>query len=248
MKLARISVWALAVCGLLASTAMAQRGVGNNAGVARQTVRPEVVPLTGKVVGVETGPCEDTTGHALAGSHFLMETSDGETLNIHLGPAGAVGFATKELAQGKEVQVEAFRTEAMKKGHYAACTITSGDQKITLRDATLRPVWTGGQRSTGGRGAAANVNSRRAGAGQGRGGNGRGGYGQGGARGYGSAYAGAGGYRYGYGNRSGRGQGYGGGRGQGYGRGRGQGGGYGAATGQCPRFNAGNVTPQPQAE
>lgn len=222
MKKAIISVWALAVCGLLASTAMAQRGVGNDAGVARQAVRPEVVALTGKVVRVETGPCQNTTGRAFVGSHFLMETSDGQTLNIHLGPAGVVDFAAKELAPGKEVRVQAFRTEAMKEGHYTACKITCGDRTVTLRDETLRPAWAGGPQLGVARPAQADVASPPMGAGRGRGGHGRG-YGRGNGRGYGR----------GYGNGWGRGQG---------------GTGYGIATGQCPRFNAWNPAAETKAD
>ncbi len=235
MKLARISVWALAVCGLLASTAMAQRGTKGGTGVARQATRPEIVTLTGTVVGVETGPCENTTGRAYVGTHFVMKSSEGDTLNIHLGPAGVVDSVAKKLAQDKEVQVEAFRTEAMKEGHYAACKITSGEETVTLRDDLLRPTWAGSQASGARQGNSAGMSSRGRGAGWGRGA-----YGQGNGRGYGNAYAGRGGRAGGYG------YGYGAGRGRGYGRG--QGAGYGAAAGQCPWFSTGSPTWQPKAE
>lgn len=233
MKLARISVWTLAMCGLLASTAMAQRGTKGGTGVARQATRPEVVTMAGTVVGVETGPCENTTGRAYVGTHFLMKTSEGDTLNIHLGPAGVVDSVAKKLAQDKEVQVEAFRTEAMKEGHYAACKITCGEETVTLRDDLLRPTWAGGQASGARQGNSAGMSSRGRGPGRGRDA-----YGQGNGRGYGNAYAG----------RGGRGQGYETGRGQGAGRGRGQGAGYATATGQCPWGNAGRPTWQPKAE
>ena len=184
---------ALAVCGLTASTAMAQRGVGETSGVARQAVRPEVVVLTGKVVQVETGPCESTTGHAILGTHFLMVNSEGETLNIHLGPAEAVEFVAQELTKDKEVQVAAFRTEKMKQDHYVARTVTVGNRMVTLRDETLRPAWAAGRGGVG-QGRAAGVSGRGMGSGWQRGGNGTG---YGGGRGRGPGWGrgqGGGGY------------------------------------------------------
>ncbi len=223
MKWTKVTMLALAVCGLTASTAMAQRGVGEASGVARQAVRPEVVVLTGKVLQVETGPCENTTGRSILGTHFLMQNSEGETLNIHLGPAGAVEFVAKELAKDKEVRVEAFQTEAMKKDHYVARTLTLDDRMVTLRDETLRPAWAAGRGAVG-QGPAAGASGRGMGPGWQRGGYG-------------------GGYRGGYG------AGYRGGRGRGPGWGRGQGGvGYGIATGQCPRLGVWQPVPEVKPE
>jgi hypothetical protein len=193
MKWAKLTMSALAVSGLVCSTAMAQRGVGEAAGVARQAVLPEVIVLTGKVIQVETGPCENTTGYSVTGTHFLMEGPKGKTLNIHLGPAAGVEFIAKELTKGKEVKVEAFRTEEMKKNHYVARTVTSGARMATLRDEALRPLWAGGQRAADGRTWSANPPGRGAGAGWQRGGYG-GGYrgGRGGGPGWGRGQGGGG--------------------------------------------------------
>ena len=64
--------------------------MGQRTDVGRQVAKPKVVALAGTVLAVETGPCEKTTGRADIGSHFLLETSRGKKLNIHLGPAAAV--------------------------------------------------------------------------------------------------------------------------------------------------------------
>lgn len=193
MKRTRSGAIVLAIaCGLAASAAHAQRGVGDPTGVARQAVKPEGVSLSGKVLEVMTGPCENTTGRSPLGTHFLMKTEEGETLNIHLGPAVQVEFVAKDLSEGKNVQVRAFRTDKMEESHYVAQSLAYGDRTVQLRDDdTLRPVWAGGR---GARNRAAGV---------------RAGFGLG--RGWGAGY----GYRHGrgpgggYGQQRGRGPGWG---------------------------------------
>jgi hypothetical protein len=140
----RVLMLTLAVLGLAASAALAQRGVGDPAGVARSGVKLEIVTLSGKVLEVKTEPCANTTGRSPLGTHFLMKTAEGKTLNIHLGPAAMVEFAAKELVQDKAVKVQAFRTEKMKEEHYVAQTLSYDGRSVTLRDETLQPVWAGG--------------------------------------------------------------------------------------------------------
>ena len=50
-----------------------------------------VATLSGRLVEIKTGPCEQTTGPALVGTHLLVKNKKGETLNVHLGPEAAVG-------------------------------------------------------------------------------------------------------------------------------------------------------------
>jgi len=128
---------------VLTPQAHAQRGMGEQSGVARQIVKPEVVSLSGTVLEVKTGPCKLTTGRSYLGTHFMLETPEGESLNIHLGPATAVEFVTKELPVGATVTVKAFRTPKMPDKHYTAQTVVSGSSTIQLSDGNLRPVWTG---------------------------------------------------------------------------------------------------------
>ncbi len=213
MRWTRTAMVGLVACALTAPTALAQRGIGGTEGVARTTDLPDVVTLKGTVAKVETGPCENTTGRALTGTHLLMKGPKSKTLNIHLGPTATVAFVAKELTEGKKVKVEAFRTKQMEKNHYVACAITCDGRAVTLRDAMLRPAWAGGGIVADGPGQTARGAGR---AGQGMGpGRGRGGYGVG----------------------RGRGQGWELGRGQARGRGQG-GGGYRAGAAQCPQFGA----------
>lgn len=217
--------------GAWAPTASAQRGMGDPAGVAREPNKPEVVSLSGQVVGVETGPCAMSTGRASAGTHFLLKTEKGETLNVHLGPAPAVDFIADPLRAGTKVTVEAFHTEKMPQNHHVAQSLTIDGKTIRLRDEGLRPFWL--------QGPARSVD-REAGAGQPDAALPRWA-----PPGYTASPARAARPRYGRGAGPGQGRGYGQapgwGRGAGYGRGPayGRGAGYGGGAGWAPGHAAG---------
>jgi hypothetical protein len=132
------------LAGVLSPSAYAQKGVGDSAGVAQQPNKPELVSLSGEIVAVETKPCEKTTGHALVGTHILLKTAKGDTLNVHLGWAEAVEEITKQVTVGKKVTVAAFRTDKMPEGQYVAQSVTFDEKTVQLRDENLRPVWAGG--------------------------------------------------------------------------------------------------------
>jgi hypothetical protein len=121
---------------------LAQKGIGDSEGVARQTTKPKLITLEARVLEVKTGPCETATGKSPVGTHVFIRSGK-KKLNVHLGPADAMESVAKELSRGKEVKVEAFRTKAMDKGHYVARSITFDGRKVQLRDETLRPVWAG---------------------------------------------------------------------------------------------------------
>jgi hypothetical protein len=154
MRSLQTSMLTLILCGLAAPLALAQRGVGDPAGVARAGVKPAIATLSGTVLEVKTEPCTNTTGRFPLGTHFLLKTAEGQTLNIHLGPATMVETTAKELVRGKAVKVEVFRTEKMQEGHYVARTLTYGERTVTLRDETLQPVWAGGAGAGSARGGA----------------------------------------------------------------------------------------------
>ena len=243
----------LAVSALLwgvAECAYAQKGMGEPSGIARQAVKPEVVSLSGKVLAIKTGPCEATTGRATIGAHFLLETSKGKELNIHLGPAAVVNYVVRQLPIGKKVTVDAFRTAKMPENHYVAQALAFAGKSIQLRDQSLQPFWAQGNAVSRGRGnpQLGPGNVRGPGYGRGRGGgpgygrgpaSGRGygpglgpAYGRGTGRGQGAAYGR--GYGHGYGRGPASYRGYGPVFGPGYGRGaaRGQGAGYGRGLGR----------------
>ena len=140
------------LCAMAVPPALAQRGMGERAGVGQQVVKPKVISLSGKVLATETGPCEKTTGRAYVGSHFLLITPEGKQLNVHLGPADAVDDLVGRLTAGKKVTVHAFRTAKMTKNHYVAQSLKVDGTTIRLRDEGLRPLWAGGGRAWSGRG------------------------------------------------------------------------------------------------
>jgi len=136
------------VCGAPVTKASAQRGVGEPSGVARQAIKPDIVSLSGRLVEIKTGPCEKTTGRSPIGTHIVLETTKGETLNIHLGPEAAVADTVAQLTVGETVAVKAFRTDKMPEKHYTAQSLTFGKTTMVFRDVGLRPVWAGqGQRT-----------------------------------------------------------------------------------------------------
>ena len=237
MRAKTIAITALMLgWGAVTPDAVAQKGMGDATGIARQAVKPEVVSLSGTVLEVKTEPCKMTTGLSLVGTHLMLKTEEGEELNIHLGPEADVAHIAKQLVVGQEVTVDGFRTEKMPESAYVAQTLTLDDTTLQLRDENLRPIWAGGRALRGGRSGSQWGAGNSQGRGQGRGTA----YGQGRGQGRGAAYGqgrGQGrGAAYGQGRGQGRGAAYGQGRGQGrgagYGQGRGQG--RGAAYGQCP--------------
>jgi hypothetical protein len=181
--------------GVAAPAVHAQRGVGDQSGVARRAATPEIVGLEGKVSAVKTERCQMTTGRAYLGTHFVLKTADKKELNIHLGPAGVVDSISAKLSAGAKVKVKAFRTAAMPENHYVAQSLTIGDDTIKLRDENLRPSWAGGGAGWGG-GAGFQRGGRYGGAGmgygRGRGAGPRWGRGRGYGRGYGRGWGGGG--------------------------------------------------------
>jgi len=124
-----------------ASTAYAQKGMGDYEGVARHQVQPAVVHLSGTVQQIETHPCESATGRAELGTHLILEHAQKHELNIHLGPAAEVADIVRQLRTGNEIGVLAFRTTKMPADQYVAKTLILGDRVIRLRDFMLRPYW-----------------------------------------------------------------------------------------------------------
>jgi len=248
-------------CALGTSTAEAQKGMGDQTGVARQATLPDVVTLKGSIREVDTGPCDKTTGRSTVGTHVVIETRKGDKLNVHLGPAADVADVARRLTVGERLSVRAFRTEKMPENHYVAQVLRIDDETVRLRDDSLRPVWAGGRGNRAGQGGQQAAPSPRYrqqpqyGAGDGRGMNSSaatwtcprwGGPPQGRGPGRGQAARGGAGGRGpgaglgpGAGNGGGRGAAMGGrGGGRGQGQGAGQGRGQGAGQGRRYRHRA----------
>ena len=144
----RLSLTALALAAI-SSTALAQRGTGDDEGIVRSGVAVDPAVVSGTVVEVMQTTCEATTGRSPVGVHLMVETAAGETVNLHLGPLAAMDEVLSALRAGDGVEAAAFRTEAMADSHYVARTLTVGDETFTLRGDDLRPVWAGAGRGMG---------------------------------------------------------------------------------------------------
>jgi len=144
----RISAWpkllfaVVCISSWACSTTIAQKGMGDQVGVARQGLKPFMTQLSGKIVSIETHPCEKTTGPALAGTHLIVEGTDGKQYNLHLGPASAVAPIVEPLQPGKQIQIVAFRTSQMPENQYVATTLRLEDGRVLVfRDSDLRSFW-----------------------------------------------------------------------------------------------------------
>ncbi len=142
----RLSLSAIALA-TISSAALAQRGVGDDEGIVRSGVAVEPTAVTGTIVEVMQTTCEATTGRSPIGVHLVVETTDGESVNLHLGPLAAMDELLPALEAGDGVEAAAFRTEAMADGHYVARTLTIDDETVALRGDDLRPVWAGAGRT-----------------------------------------------------------------------------------------------------
>lgn len=151
----KVGLATLVAIGLavLASPVAAQRGVGDDEGVGRMPVKPQVATLSGNIVAINVAPCERTTGRARIGIHLMVERTEVvgeaqgdatvEPWNIHVGPQSAVHEMAAKFPVGTHVTVRAFRTEKLPANHYVAQSIASDEATVTFRDESLRPSWAG---------------------------------------------------------------------------------------------------------
>ena len=130
------------VLALAASNAWAQRGMGDEAGVTRNAV-PDVRGIAGTVADTKIGPCADTTGRAIEGAHLVLDLPDGQSAELHLGPAdaSAVNGVLDVAEPGTDVRGRVFRTDAMPFDAFVAVTVTIGDTRYRLREKDLQPTW-----------------------------------------------------------------------------------------------------------
>ena len=91
---------ALSMVLVFAAPAMAQKGMDEPTGVARQTVKPAIETMSGTIKDIKTGPCERTTGRSLQGVHLIVQADSGKTINLHLGPDAALEEIIDQLSAG----------------------------------------------------------------------------------------------------------------------------------------------------
>ncbi|MGM0497839.1 MAG: hypothetical protein ACQESJ_07975 [Bacteroidota bacterium] len=138
---------------LLAVTSMgyAQKGVGNNSGIARSNSVNEIEQISGELQKIITEPCTQTTGRYSNGTHLLVKDDEDETLNVHLGPTYVMSEITDQLKTGEEIQMKVVGTEDLPDHNYIAKEIQSGEEAHEIRDSNLKPFWAGNNAKRRGR-------------------------------------------------------------------------------------------------
>ena len=141
MKAKWITISMTAALMLLTTVALAQRGTGEDEGLARRGIQPEMKEISGRLTAIETGPCQRTTGREYIGTHLLVEAEDGRELNIHIGAASAVQSFVDQLRVGQQIDATVFRTDRLPPDHYVAQTLRAGEQVLEVRREDLSPFW-----------------------------------------------------------------------------------------------------------
>ncbi len=101
---------ALLLMLMFAAPAVAQKGMGEPTGVARQAVKPPIETMSGTIKDIKIGSCERTTGRSLQGVHLIVQADSGKTINLHLGPDAALEDIVDQLSAGQQITFEAFRS------------------------------------------------------------------------------------------------------------------------------------------
>jgi hypothetical protein len=101
--------------------------------------------IEGTVVAVETiaGPGGGRRG--LGGTHLVVKTET-EKLDVHMGPTAYLAEKQIAVAAGDAVEILGSRLTIDNEPVLIARQIKKGDQTWALRDASGRPLWSGGRR------------------------------------------------------------------------------------------------------
>ncbi|MGW9686375.1 hypothetical protein [Flagellimonas sp. 2504JD1-5] len=130
----------LLICSIsIITTVHSQKGMGELEGVSRNGSKYELVTLKGTVTEIKKESCKYTTGKSLSGTHLIMNSND-TILNIHLGPTNKVHNFVID-SKGDQIQIVAFRTKKLPKGHFIAKELDYNNSHLELRDKNLKPFW-----------------------------------------------------------------------------------------------------------
>jgi hypothetical protein len=140
----RVLILATLVSLTLAPAASAQsgsgRGRGGNYDPATETT------LSGQVTKAEEVlPAGRSGRRGLGGLHLELKTGDA-TVVVHLGPAAFVKENGFNVAVGDRLEITGSRVTVDGDAVLLAREIKKDDRTLTLRDASGRPLWSGGRR------------------------------------------------------------------------------------------------------
>jgi hypothetical protein len=144
-SLTRLSIVgaALLLAGATSFAAAQTPGVGRQ-GSPMYDVTTETT-MTGTVESVQTIAGPDSRGRrGLGGTHLVLR-AETEKLEVHLGPTAYLAEQHVRLAKGDVVEILGSRIAIDDTPVLLARQITKGGERWTLRDATGRPLWSGGR-------------------------------------------------------------------------------------------------------
>ena len=97
------------------------------------------VRLTGTVEAVETIAGPGRASRAMGGLHLTLKTAT-ESIGVHLGPSAFLTANKMTVATGDTVEVLGSRITINHRVVLVAREITKGDNTVTLRDESGRPL------------------------------------------------------------------------------------------------------------
>jgi len=127
-----------------ATGALSQKGVGETTGIAQSNQSVNLESVSGTVLEMKNGPCENTSGKSIEGAHLILSTDSSDVLNLHLGPADArvIKNLLSQVKIGSKIEAVTFRTTRLPSGQWIAKSVrVEGMDSIVLRDEDLRPTW-----------------------------------------------------------------------------------------------------------
>lgn len=81
------------------------------------------------------------------GVHALLETADGETVSVHLGPSWYIENQDVIIAPKDQIEVTGCKVKLNGDDAVIAAEVKRGDEVLVLRDDKGKPVWSGWRKS-----------------------------------------------------------------------------------------------------
>lgn len=105
----------------------------------------KLATFSGKVVSIDyIKPIKGMT----QGVHALLETADGETVSVHLGPAWYIENQDVIIAPKDPIEVTGCKVKLDGESAVIASEVKRGEEVLILRDEKGKPVWSGWRKSS----------------------------------------------------------------------------------------------------
>jgi hypothetical protein len=104
----------------------------------------KLATYSGKVVSIDyIKPIKGMT----PGVHALLETEDGESVAVHLGPAWYIENQDVIIAPKDQIEVTGCKVKLNGDNAVIATEVKRGEEVLVLRDDKGKPVWSGWRKS-----------------------------------------------------------------------------------------------------